>query len=173
MPPFIDHKTKEMLLMAKKRPTKVEMEIVTQREDRLDNILFECLEIMKRPEKWAIDRQGNFVNVYPHPIVYREAHKIEGVEYLPHKSYKLPAVLLERLVYWEDLTKGETKVKGKRGYKQQTGSRKPYTRVTPAMVTEIVTLRGQGLSLSLIGEQVGVSEYTVNRYLKAQEVEAI
>jgi hypothetical protein len=141
--------------VAKRGQTKAEAEKVKQYEDRLDNVLFECMEIMKRPEKWAIDRQGNFTIVYPHPIVNREANRIEGVKYLPHKSYYLPDVLLERQRYWEDLIKG-TKVKD--------GERKPYTKVTPAMVAEILRLIDRGLAFTKIAKQVGVSDYSVKKY---------
>ncbi|MBM7691147.1 hypothetical protein JOC77_000552 [Peribacillus deserti] len=151
--------------MARTRYVKAEAELVRQREDRLDNILFECLEIMKMPEKWAIDRQGNFNIVYPHPMVKREANRIEGIQYLPHKSYNLPIVLLERLLYWEEITKGIA----------LKGNRKPYTKVTPNMVAEIVKLREQGLTMGKIAKQVGVSEHSVRHYLRAgqKQIEAV
>ncbi|HDX9655145.1 TPA: hypothetical protein ROY23_005712 [Bacillus wiedmannii] len=83
--------------MPKERITKAEAEIVRQREKRLDNVLFKCLEIMKMPEKWEMAKDGNMITVYPHPIVKREGYRVDGIQYLPNKSYYFPDVLLERL----------------------------------------------------------------------------
>lgn len=144
---------------------KAEAEIVRQREDRLDNILFECLEIMKRPEKWAIDRQGNFITVYPHPIVNREANRLK-VKYLPHKSISLPEVLLERLIYWEDLTAPKIRIISTI---VSPAERKVYVKPTPAMVAEMLRMKDKGLSNAEVARQIGVSEPTARKYTRQHQ----
>jgi hypothetical protein len=157
--------------MAKNGQLKAEAEKVRQYEDRLDNILFECMEIMKRPEKWAMDRQGNFITVYPHPIVNREANSLK-VKYLPHKSYNLPEVLLERLIYWEYLTAPKVRITPTT---ESSTERKVYVKPTPAMVAEMLRLKDTGYSNAEVARQVGVSEPTARKYtrLYQEQIEAV
>jgi hypothetical protein len=157
--------------MAKRGQIKAEAEKVRQYEDRLDNVLFECMEIMKRPGKWAIDRQGNFITVYPHPIVNREANSLK-VKYLPHKSYNLPEVLLERLIYWEDLTAPKVKVAPT---VNNSTERKAYVKPTPAMVAEMLRMKDKGFSNAEVARQVGVSEPTARKYTRQhqEQIEAV
>lgn len=84
--------------MRNKRETAQQSDAVIRREDSLDLVLFECMEIMRKPTRWGIDINNNIIELYPHPIVKREAYRVDGIEYLPHKSYNLPDVLLERLI---------------------------------------------------------------------------
>jgi hypothetical protein len=150
---------KEMGNSTKKRS---EMEKVQRTEDRLDNILFQCQEILRMPEKWAIDKQGNIITVYPHPIVKREAKRIEGIQYLPHNSYSLPDVLLGRLNYWESIL-DKTKPKAP---KKKNPNRKPYVKVTDEIKETIVCMSNKGASTTEIVKAVGVSKTTVERYVK-------
>jgi hypothetical protein len=139
---------------------KAELEKVMRREDSLDVVYFQCLEIMRMPEKWSIDKDGNIIIVYPHPIVSREAYKVDGIKYLPHKSYYLPDVLLERHIYWKDIlavgkkTKAKTKKKGR------------PTKHTAEEAKAWQELKEQGLSLHKIGEMVGAKASTINYYIK-------
>lgn len=183
MPPFLNYRRR--LLM--RTNTKAEQEIVKQREDRFDNVLFQCLEIMKMPEKWAMDKDNNIITVYPHPIVKREGYRVEGIQYLPHKSYHLPNVLLDRLFYWESLTmityfKDAVKhvpIKKKRGRKPKVkdvnapavvGRPKKYT---PQDVMQWVELREQGLSLREIAEITGVPQQSLSYYTRKYMSEAV
>jgi hypothetical protein len=71
--------------------------------------------------------------------------------------------LLERLIYWEDLTKSIP-------IKEATeGRRKPYVRITSKMVAEMVMLREQGLSIHNIAVQLGVSDYSVRSHLNLHQ----
>lgn len=54
---------------------------------------------------------------------------------------------------------------------QKRGPKQAW-KVDESMRTEIVRLRGERLSLRTIGQRVGVSEFTVRRYLKLDGVEA-
>jgi hypothetical protein len=148
---------------------KSEEDIVMQRENRLDNLLFECMEIMRSPEKWAVDGQGNIINVYPHPIVEREAREIKEIVYKPHKSYYLPDVLLERAIYWEGILE-QAKKKAHRTTAKGTkviGRPKKYSE---AQAIEWAELREQGLTLAEIAKQSGAKPSTVSYYVNKLKV---
>lgn len=146
-----------------------EQEKVIRREDSLDNVYFQCLEIMRMPDKWSIDKDGNIIIVYPHPIVSREAYRVEGINYLPHKSYYLPDVLLERHLYWEEiLAKEVKKTKAPKARKQG----RPIKH-TAESVKEWIELREQGLTFQQIGAIVGAKGSTVSFYIKKYCQEAM
>ena len=143
----------------------LQKEAVAKREDRLDVVYFECLEIMKMPEKWKVGKRGNIIAVYPHPIVSREAYRVEGIQYLPHKSYYLPEVLMARHIYWEDLLNNDAKPDVARIAK----TRKPIKTkvvVTEELRAEIVRMANSGIPSKEIAEAVGASRTTVNNYIR-------
>lgn len=123
--------------------------MVEFRNAKLDKVLKKCIAVMEMPEKWAMDQANKMNIVYPHPIVAREAYRVSGIQYLPHKSYMLPDVLLERLIYWEEVEEAKPRlIKGK-------------AVVTEDNVQRWQDLRMQGKTYKEIAEITGVKIYTV------------
>ena len=139
-----------------KKTNKTELEIVTFRNSRLDKVLKDCLSVMEMPKKWSIDKDGKIIHVYPHPIVTREAYRVKGIQYLPHKSFMLPDVLLERLIHWEEVQENWV-VKGKND-------------ITQDDVLKWQELRMQGKSYTKIAEMAGVTAGVVSYRLKKLQV---
>lgn len=142
------------------RMTKQQAEAVIQRDDSLDLVLYECMEIMKQDTKWGMDRDGKMTELYPHPIVSREAHRVSGVKYLPHKSYYLPEVLLERLIVLEDEIEKVNKPRAVRAGKLGRPSKH-----TADEVKQWVELRKQGATLGRIAKAFQTTQSTVSNNL--------
>lgn len=172
-----------------------EQEKVIRREDSLDNVYFQCLEIMRMPDKWSIDKDGNIIIVYPHPIVSREAYRVEGINYLPHKSYYLPDVLLERHLYWDEILTPKQKGRPKKVRVTKTMNLKnvkpvkilapkpkkdkgvkPLGRPTKYTINDAMAWfekRKQGLTYRDISELTGVPDSTISHYIKKYFQEAM
>lgn len=153
-----------------KRMTKAEAEKIRMYEDRLDLLLFQCMEIAKRPVKRGMSAQADFIDLYPHPIVNRECTQIVKVEYKPYKSYLLPAPLLERLaVLEEDIEKAEKKAKreskAKAKAKAKLGRQSNHSIET---VKEWTELREQGVTLKEIPKQYDTKATVVCYQVKRQ-----
>jgi hypothetical protein len=134
---------------------KREQEIVERAQDRLDNVYFQCVEIMRMPSKWAIDKNNNIIPVYPHPVVKREGYRVERIEYLPYKSFYLPDVLMQRHYYWQEQTSRNA------------------TPPTKEDAIKWSKMRQSGMTYSKIAEQAGVKPHTVSYYIKKYCKEAI
>lgn len=57
---------------------------VKRYEDSLDVQLFNIMEAVVQPEKWAVDTKHRIVNVYPHPVLDSEG-RIKDIVYKYHK----------------------------------------------------------------------------------------
>jgi hypothetical protein len=79
-----------------------EKDAVYHWENKMDNLLYDCLEITKNmPTKWGIDKNNNMCILYPVPTFNQDC-TIKGIEYVPHKAMYLPDILSERLEILED-----------------------------------------------------------------------
>lgn len=144
---------------------KLEAERVAEYEDRLDVLLYKCLEKAQLPIKRGLNKDGVFVDLYPHPVVNSTCKYIEKVVYKPYKSYLLPAPLLERLAILED-------------EKELADSKPKKTKKTvedrPSLETvkEWVELKDQGMTLSKIAKQYNVKlnavGYQIRKYKARQ-----
>ncbi|KUP06196.1 hypothetical protein Q75_09710 [Bacillus coahuilensis p1.1.43] len=136
-----------------------------QLEDRLDEKLFEIMEMVSKPEKFGITLDGRVIDVYPH-VFLDSLYCIKKVEYKPFKyllEQELPQELFKR---YEQLLK-DTKQVNHKVYKDST-SRKNYVKVSPEMSQRIVELYQQGVTRQEICYEVGVSRSAVNSHIKKQ-----
>jgi hypothetical protein len=145
-------------------------ETVIARENKHDNILYKCMEIAKLPTKWGVDKDNNICILYPHPIVAREAIRIDGIEYKPYKTYLLPEVLLERLVVLEDEIEAYVMAQAK-PKAVSTGKVGRPCKHTSDEVREWVQLKESGVSFTKIAEQYNTSQGTVSNYVKKYKAE--
>lgn len=139
----------------------LDKEFTEIREDELDLLLFDVLEILQEtPTKWAVDKSNNLYLVYPHPVVSNG--RITGVEYKAHRSYYFEdAELFERYIaLQEDIAKANSK-SDRRG----TGRGRP-SKYSTEKIAEWVKLKEQGYSYKSISKSIQINETTVGRYVR-------
>ncbi|MDF2544439.1 MAG: hypothetical protein K0S47_4157 [Herbinix sp.] len=145
-----------------KKNNKIDTQLI---EDMLDEVLFDCYDIMTLPSKLRLTNKGKILKVYPHPICSENGYVVLGVQYLPHRSYYLPDALLDRVIYWDDLLDAiATKVK-----KQTKSKVKVLGR--PALYTaedarQWAEMKKSGMTLKKIEELTGVKSHNITSYLK-------
>lgn len=134
-------------------------------EDGLDNRLYEALEVMAKPVKLGMDKDNNFVTLYPLPVF--KGTKVIRTEYKTTKAVELPEELFERLCILEDEI--EALAPKKRGRKPMDATTadvcRPY-KYTPETIQKWFELREQGLSYKEIAEATGAKHSTVGNYIK-------
>lgn len=166
--------------MAKRKTSsKVHLEAM---EDRLDDVLFECLEILKKPAKKRLTNKGIF-DVYPVPMISNDGFNLLGVQYLQHRNILLPDSLWSRYLYWDELLE-QSHGRKKRGrpalhttvdtnllqfvetkpiYKNINRQKRGYSQED---VDKWARSREAGLTLKQIANEAGCSIPTISSYLK-------
>lgn len=152
-------------------------EIAKRWEDRLDQLLYECLEVQRMPEKWSINKDNRMVTVYPHPKVNYECTRITHIEYKQSREYKLPKLLQERQRVLNAEVKNTSIYKKAVSHKKPSSCKKTsnlekqisYTRDI-GLIKEWVDMRKSGKTLKEIGDQYSISSaivtYFINRFIE-------
>lgn len=134
---------------------KEQKEIREMWEDRLEQLLFECLEIQRLPEKWSIDKNNNVVTVYPHPKVDYKCTKVLEIVYKQKKQIDLPSLLEERLRVLKVQIKDAQKSKRKIRYKRDIDK-----------IRNWVQMYDSGVSIKEIGNQYSISCSKVKQFIE-------
>ncbi|MFC0235141.1 hypothetical protein [Fictibacillus phosphorivorans] len=135
----------------------------TMYQNMMEIKLFNVLEVLKQPNKWAIGNDGKIIDVYPHPVLNDEL-RIVGIEYKKEKNYLLPEELLEVYCKLQDKIESVNKHRGAKNYYVK-GKKSKY----PAEVIEQwIQMREFGCSYPVIAEKynvpLGSVSYHINKY---------
>ncbi len=122
-------------------------------EDRLDIVLFECLEILKMNSKKRLTRKG-IIDIYPVPVISKDCLTVLGVQYLPNRNLYLPDEIFCRLVYWDDFLESTAKNAKKRA------------RPTAKDAKKWASMKDAGMKLKEIEELTGKKSSTISYYIK-------
>ncbi|MBU8690575.1 helix-turn-helix domain-containing protein [Priestia megaterium] len=140
---------------------KQQAEAQMRHEDLLDNRLYDALQVMSKPAKWGMNKDGSFTELYPCPV-FKDG-RVSGVEYRTNKAVELPEELLERLCILEDeLEALAPKVKAPKQIKGRPA------KFSHEDATKMIELREQGVTYSELAEMFGVSGTTVSNYIRKQ-----
>jgi hypothetical protein len=77
-------------------------------EEVLDDKLFNILEVLRKPIKWSIDKDGNIIEIFPHPVLNKQ-NEVIGIEYKKERAYLLPDELFDRYCSLQDDIEREDK----------------------------------------------------------------
>lgn len=136
-----------------------ELQIVRQRLDRLDNLLFKAMEVLQSGEKWSVTPEGILVTVYPHPVISIREMRITGIKYSQNKKFVLPQLLEDRL----DKLNADIKLVKK--FKKDN----PTRRVSPSKHKDVIARwleqYYEGVTKEEIAVIYGVPETTISRYV--------
>ena len=142
--------------MAKKR--KMSEDFALLLKISMDEVLFECLDILKGNSKMRLTSNGKITEVYPVPVfskIQGGGFYIKGVVYEPFQSVVLPEPIFQRLIYWEDLATTAPEVLKGRPLKY-----------TSEEIQEWVRLKQSGLKLMAISELTGVKQVIISKQIK-------
>ncbi|PGV52470.1 hypothetical protein [Bacillus sp. AFS037270] len=144
-------------------------------EDKLLNIL----EVLEQPTKWGIDKAGNVIELYPHPVL-NGVNEVIGVQYKKDKSFLIPDELYD--VYCSMMAdidavifKKEKKQKAMKKVKAQRSHQVRNNKAKQAQAESLMFLwlgKAQaGVSPEEIAKRSAFSAPTIRKYIKkAQEV---
>jgi predicted transcriptional regulator len=134
-----------------------------RKEDALDLLLYRALEAMRKPIKLGMDKDGQFVELYPVPVF--SGNKVKAVEYKTSQAVELPDDLFERLCILEDeIEKKAPKAKKVKASDKETRGRKPKHTENEAL--HWVELKEQGFSYGEIAELTGANKTSVANYIR-------
>ncbi|KGP71515.1 hypothetical protein N782_18515 [Pontibacillus yanchengensis Y32] len=145
---------------AEKMIKELDKEFTKIKEDDLDLLLFDVLEILQEtPAQWTVDKDNNIYTVYPHPVVSNG--RVTGVEYKTHKSYYFEDTeLFDRyIVLQNDIAKASKKKNG-------SGGRGRPSKFSAEQVAEWAKLKDQGYSYKTIAESNDVYATTIGSYVR-------
>ena len=149
---------------AEKMIKELDKEFTEVREDELDLLLFDVLEILQEtPTKWAVDKDNNLYVVYPHPVISND--RLTGVEYKAHENYYFedPELFERYIALQEDIAKADKK-------KKASGRGRP-PKFSPEQIAEWARLKDQGYSYKEIAESTNVANNTIGRYVRKYKQE--
>ncbi|MGP4068367.1 transposase [Halobacillus sp. B29] len=135
------------------------------REDELDLLLFDVLEILQEtPTKWTVDKDNNLYVVYPHPVISND--RITGVEYKPHKNYYFEdAELFDRYIALQNAIVKKSKKK------KVSGGRGRPSKFSTEQIAEWAKLKDQGYRYKDIAEITDVHATTIGSYVRKYKKE--
>ncbi|WP_066047053.1 hypothetical protein [Robertmurraya korlensis] len=150
---------------------KEKMEEQLRKEDMYDVHLWKALEILKMPTKLGIDKDNNFVILYPVPLF--KSYRVSGVEYKTNQAFILPDVLFDRLAENEDVIEAINK-KRKRTTKAPDKKGRP-SKYTEDDIVKWIEMLGAGMTYGQVATEVKTNAntiaYHVNKYKKAKGFE--
>lgn len=173
-----DIEAKQANKMYKSLETAYNEQIEQVLEDKLLNIL----EVLELPTKWSIDKDGNVIDIYPHPVL-NVANDVIGVQYKKDKAFLIPdglydvySSMMSEIEAVDEAFKNKHKaVKNQEAMNMENKKVKVNKSVKQAQAESLMFLwLGQaqaGISIEEIAKKSAFTAPTIRKYIKkAQEV---